>query len=69
VPDPQRLKVNDDAFLHPSTATVNRLVDAYDVKFFFVSKKYPVDLKGLNDLKSLLTRTYVSKDYAVYRVR
>jgi hypothetical protein len=68
-PDPQRLKINDAAFLHPSAATVNRLVQTYDVRYLFVSKKYPVNLDGLNALKSLLTRTYVSKNYAVFQVK
>jgi hypothetical protein len=68
-PDPERLKMNDAAFEHPSTQTVQRLVDTYDVKFLFVSKKYPVDLPGLNALKSLLTRTYVNQNYVVYQVK
>jgi hypothetical protein len=69
VPDPQRLAINDAAFEHPSAETVNRLVDTYDVKFLFVSKKYSVDIPGLNALKTLLTRTYNTKTYAVYQVR
>lgn len=68
-PNPQRLAINDAAFRHPSEQTVTRLVDAYDVKFLFVSKKYPADVPGLNALKTLLTRTYDTKSYAVYQVK
>jgi hypothetical protein len=68
-PYPQRLRINDAAFTHPTTATVERLVKAYDVKFLFVSKKYPADLTGLNALKQLLTRTYHNKNYVVFQVR
>ncbi len=68
-PDPLRLKINDAAFQHPSVATVSRLVDLYDVKFLLVSKSYPVDLDGLNSVKSLLTRTYANKNYAVFQVK
>lgn len=68
-PDPQRLKLNDAAFLHPSAETVNRLINRYDVKFLFVCKSYPVDVQRLNALKDQLTRTYVNTNYAVYQVR
>jgi hypothetical protein len=68
-PDPRRLAINDAAFEHPSAATVNKLVDTYDVKFLFVSKKYDVDLAGLNSLKELLKRTYNTKTYAVFEVK
>ena len=37
-PDPERLKINDAAFLHPSAETVSRLVDLYDVKFLFAAR-------------------------------
>lgn len=68
-PDPERLKINDAAFQHPSAATVNKLVNTYNVKFFFVCKKYPADLQGLNSLPSLLTRVFVNKSYAVFQVK
>ncbi|MDP9319313.1 MAG: hypothetical protein M3O94_09655 [Actinomycetota bacterium] len=68
-PDPERLRINDAAFTHPTAETVDRLVNTYDVEFLFVSKHYPADLPGLNALKDLLTRTYVNKNYVVFQVR
>lgn len=68
-PDPERLKINDAAFTHPTVETVNRLVDTYDVRYLFVSKRYRVDVQALSDLDKILTRTYQSKNYAVFKVR
>jgi hypothetical protein len=68
IPDADRLVINDEAFLDPSEATVGRLVDTYDVRFLFVDKTYPVDLRGLRALDSMLHLTFHSKNEAIFKV-
>jgi len=68
IPDTRRLAINDAAFDRPSRATISRLVRSYGVSWLFVSKKYPVDLEGLNSLTDVVTRTYRNHYYAIFRV-
>lgn len=67
-PDPGRLEINDAAFTKPTTETVNRLVQSYDVRYLFVSKLYPVDLQGLSALDKTVTKVYQNKSYVVFEV-
>ncbi|MBA2558725.1 MAG: hypothetical protein H0V07_02360 [Propionibacteriales bacterium] len=67
-PDPERLKINDEPLRHPSAQTVGRLVNSYDVKYLFVSKQYPADIPGLNELQGLLVKKFHNDHYAVFKV-
>jgi hypothetical protein len=69
IPDPERLQVNDAAFLQPSAETVGRLAETYDVSWLFVSKDYPVDLAGLRALEGdVLERGFSNDNYVVFEV-
>jgi hypothetical protein len=67
-PDPERLRINDEAFRRPSAATVGQLVDTYDVKFLFVDKQYPVRLRALKQLSGVVRRVFHNENYAVFKV-
>lgn len=74
VPFPERLAINDAAFLEPSPETLDRLVDAYGVSWLFVNKRHPADVAALAELADgrggpdLLAEEFESKHYVVYRV-
>ncbi|MPZ61054.1 MAG: hypothetical protein GEU93_07115 [Propionibacteriales bacterium] len=68
VPYPERLAINDAAFTDPSVESVGRLVDTYDVRWLFVSKKYPADLRGLSALDGVLDKRFHNKNYTVFEV-
>jgi len=68
VPSKERLEINDDAFTNPSAETVGRLVDAYGVKFLFVSKAYPADISGLSSLDSILKEGFRNENYVVFKL-
>jgi hypothetical protein len=67
-PYPDRLAINDAAFLYPSEYTVGRLIDTYDVRWLLVDKEYPADIAGLNALPSLITNVFENDNYVVYQV-
>ncbi len=68
-PDPERLRINDAAFIKPSARTIDRLVDDYDPSWLFISKLYPANLPKLNALDgSLLTKVFHNKNYVVFRI-
>lgn len=67
-PYPQRMAINDAAFLDPSPASVSALVDTYGVDWLFVDKQYPADVAGLDALTSQLTKVFENDNYVVYRV-
>ncbi len=68
-PDPERLRINDAAFIKPSAQTIDRLVDDYDPSWLFVSKLYPASLHKLKALDgSLLTKAFHNKNYIVFRI-
>jgi hypothetical protein len=69
VPYPERLGVNDAAFVQPSEVTVGRLVDTYSVDWLLVGKDYAADVAGLRALRPLLQRVYSNDAYVVFEVR
>lgn len=68
VPFPRRLAINDAAFDRPSRQTVTKLAETYGVTWLFVSKKYPVDLRGLKALTGVVKKAYADNHYVVFKV-
>lgn len=67
-PFPERRAINDAAFERPSARSVGRLVDTYDVRWLFVSTKYPADVDGLSQLSPVLSEVFRNNSYVVFEV-
>lgn len=67
-PFPKRLAINDAVFERPSARSVGRLVDTYDVRWLFVSTKYPADVDGLSQVSPVLSEVFRNNSYVVFEV-
>jgi hypothetical protein len=63
--NPSLLRLNDDAFFHPSKASV-RALQRRGVRWLFVDRRFPVRLPRLTKVATLV---HSQGDYAILRVR
>ncbi|WP_371784575.1 hypothetical protein [Streptosporangium subroseum] len=63
--DPERIRLNDEAFASPSAAVMRQLRERYGVRWLFVDERHAGTGSGIGRFAALRFR---SGDYAVYRM-